>query len=39
MRGQHLYIDISLIKGTSFGASKFWSLIIDDFLGLVGDIF
>jgi hypothetical protein len=26
-----LYIDISLIKGTSFGGAKFWALIIDDF--------
>jgi hypothetical protein len=26
-----LYVDISSIKGTSFGGSKFWVLIIDDF--------
>jgi hypothetical protein len=31
IRGEHLYIDISSIKGTSFGGSKFWTLIIDDF--------
>jgi transposase InsO family protein len=27
-----LYVDISSIKGTSFGGAKFWALIIDDFL-------
>jgi hypothetical protein len=32
IRGERLYIDISSIKGTSFGGSKFWALIIDDFL-------
>jgi hypothetical protein len=26
-----LYVDISSIKGTSFGGSKFWALIIDNF--------
>jgi hypothetical protein len=28
---ERLYVDISSIKGTSFGGSKFWVLIIDDF--------
>ena len=28
--GERLYIDISSIKGESFGGSKFWALIIDD---------
>jgi hypothetical protein len=27
-----LYVDISSIKGTSFGGAKFWALIIDNFL-------
>jgi hypothetical protein len=31
IRGEHLYVDISSIKGTSFSGSKFWALIIDDF--------
>jgi hypothetical protein len=26
-----LYVDISSIKGTSFGGSIFWVLVIDDF--------
>jgi hypothetical protein len=29
--GERLYVDISSIKGTSFGGAKFWALIIDDF--------
>jgi hypothetical protein len=29
--GERLYVDISKIKGTSFGGSKFWLLVIDDF--------
>jgi hypothetical protein len=31
IRGERLYVDISSIKGTSFGETKFWALIIDDF--------
>jgi hypothetical protein len=31
MCGEHLNVDISSIKGASFGGSKFWALIIDDF--------
>jgi hypothetical protein len=31
IRGERLYVDISSIKGTSFGKAKFWALIIDDF--------
>jgi hypothetical protein len=30
IRGR-FYVDISSIKGTSFGRSEFWALIIDDF--------
>jgi hypothetical protein len=29
--GGRLYIDISSIKGESFGDSWFWALIVDDF--------
>jgi hypothetical protein len=31
IRGERLYVDISSVKGTSFGRAKFWELIIDDF--------
>jgi hypothetical protein len=31
IRGERLYVDMSSIKGTSFGGTKFWALIIDDF--------
>jgi hypothetical protein len=30
--GKRFYVDISSIKGTSFGGAKFWALIIDNFL-------
>jgi hypothetical protein len=39
IRGERLYVDISSIKETSFGGSKFWALIIDDFSNYVGVIF
>jgi len=29
--GGRLYIDISSIKGESFGDSRFWALVVDDF--------
>jgi glycosylphosphatidylinositol transamidase (GPIT) subunit GPI8 len=29
--GERLYVDIGSVKGTSFGGSKFWVLIIDNF--------
>jgi hypothetical protein len=32
IREECLYVDIKSIKGTSFGGSKLWALIIDDFL-------
>jgi hypothetical protein len=38
-RGERLYVDISSIKAISFGGSKFWALIIDDFQVTVGVIF
>jgi hypothetical protein len=31
IHGERLYVDISSIKGISFGGSKFWALIIHDF--------
>jgi hypothetical protein len=31
IHGERLCVDISSIKGTSFGGSNFWALIIDDF--------
>jgi hypothetical protein len=39
IRGERLYVDNSSIKGTGFGGSKFWALIIDNFLVIVGFIF
>ena len=30
-KGERLYIDISSIKKRSYGGSKFWVLIVDDF--------
>jgi hypothetical protein len=32
IHGERLYIEIISMKITSFGGSKFWALIIDDFL-------
>jgi len=29
--GERLFVDISSIKGNSFGGAKFWALIVDDF--------
>jgi len=29
--GERLYVDISSIKGTSFGGAKFWALVVDDY--------
>jgi hypothetical protein len=31
--GERLYVDTSSIKGKSFGGTKFWALIVDDFSG------
>jgi len=31
--GERLYVDISSIKGKSFGRAQFWALIVDDFSG------
>jgi hypothetical protein len=31
--GERLYTDISSIKGESYGGSKFWALIVDDYSG------
>ena len=31
IKGERLYIDIRSIKGESFGDSRFWALIVDDF--------
>jgi hypothetical protein len=31
--GERLYVDISSIKGKSFGGAKFWALIVDAFYG------
>ena len=31
--GERLYVDISSIQGVSFGGSKFWALIVDDYSG------
>jgi hypothetical protein len=28
-----LYVDISSIKGKSFGGARFWALVVDDFYG------
>jgi hypothetical protein len=29
--GEQLYVDISSIKGNSFGGAKFWALVVDDY--------
>jgi hypothetical protein len=29
--GERFYIDISSIKGESFGGSRFWTFIVDDY--------
>ena len=29
--GERLYVDISSIKGESYGGSKFWALVVDDY--------
>jgi hypothetical protein len=29
--GERLYADISSIKGESYGGSKFWALVVDDY--------
>ena len=31
--GERLYVDISSIKGESYGGSKFWALVVDDYSG------
>jgi hypothetical protein len=31
--GERLYADISSIKGESYGGSKFWALVVDDYSG------
>ena len=31
--GERLYVDISSIKGESYGGSKFWSLVVNDYSG------
>jgi hypothetical protein len=31
--GERLYADISSIKGESYGGSKFWVLVVDDYSG------
>jgi hypothetical protein len=31
--GERLYVDISSMKGKSFGVATFWALNIDDFSG------
>ena len=28
--GERFYVDMSSIKGTSFGGAKFWALVVDD---------
>ena len=30
MKGERLYIDISRVKGRSYGGTKFWNLIVDE---------
>ena len=31
--GERLYVDISSIKGESYGGLKFWALVVDDYSG------
>ena len=31
--GERLYVDISSIKGESYGGSKFWVLVVNDYSG------
>ena len=38
-KGERLYIDISSIKRRSYGGSKFWVLIVDDFTKMKWSIF
>jgi hypothetical protein len=37
--GEGLYLDISSIKDTSYGGSKFWALIVDDYTDYCWSIF
>ena len=32
--GERLYVDISSIKGESYGGAKFWALVVDDCIAL-----
>ena len=38
-KGERLYIDISSIKKRSYGGSKFWVLIMDDYTKMKWSIF
>ena len=38
-KGERLYIDISSIKKRSYGGSKFWVLIVDDFTKMKWSLF
>jgi hypothetical protein len=37
--GEQLYIDISSIKNESFGGSKFWAFIVDDYIDYCWSLF
>jgi hypothetical protein len=37
--GERLYIDISSIKNASYGGSKFWALVVDDYTDYCWSIF